>query len=161
VAVITVREMHLAEARVFLSILGRAVRGLAASHYPEEVLDAWVVPLTDASIGAFLENRLGEIRLIAELDGEPAGIGALIVATSEIRACYVSPPAARKGVGAAIVNEIERIARQHGLDQLHLHASLNAQPFYVALGYQSDGLIEHTLPSGHRITAIAMSKALG
>ena len=149
------------EARVFLGIHGRAVRGLAATHYAEEVLDAWTVTLTDANIAAFLDNNDHEIRLIAELDGTPVGIGALILETSELRACYVAPIVARRGVGTALVAEIERLARANGLDHLHLLASLNAEPFYVALGYHSEGRTEHILSNGQRMGAIKMSKAFG
>ena len=79
-------------------------------------------------------NHDDEIRLVAELDGELVGIGALVLADSELRACYVVPAAARKGVGSALVAEIERIARQHGLTHLELLSSLTAEPFYRALG---------------------------
>jgi putative acetyltransferase len=51
-----------------------------------------------------LNNSLGTCEIV--------GIGELRVATSELRACYVSPDATRKGVGSAIIREIERIAVQ-------------------------------------------------
>src|SRR5687768_2883281 len=105
---ITVRPMRADEARLFLELHARSVRGLAAGHYPAAVVDAWVNPLTDDSVRRFQENSGHEIRLIAELDGEPAGLGALAVESAELPACYVVPEAARRGVGTAIVREIER-----------------------------------------------------
>ncbi len=51
---------------------------------------------------------------------------------SELRACYVVPEAARKGVGSALVTEIERIPAENGLTQLDLQASTNAEPFCSA-----------------------------
>jgi len=85
---ITVRPLHPNEGLIFLQIHGRSIRGLAAGHYPEEVIDAWAVPLTEESRRGFLNNPDDEIRLIAELDGEPVGLGALVVDNSELRACY-------------------------------------------------------------------------
>jgi hypothetical protein len=52
-----------------------------------------------------------KIRLIAGYDGEAVGIGAIAVANSELRGCYVTWHAARRSVWSAIMSEIERIAR--------------------------------------------------
>ena len=150
------------EARTFLEIHGRSVRGLPAAHYPADVIAAWAgpVPITDNTVRGFLMNRDDEIRLIAELDGVPAGLGALVVANAELRACYVVPEAARKGVGSALVKEMERIARDRGLTHLDLHASVNAEPFYAAIGYEALERGEHVLRSGLRMAAVKMRKVL-
>ena len=71
---------------------------------------------------------------MAEIDGEPVGIGAIVVSNSELRACYVAPSAARRGVGSAIVGRIEQIAREHRLNYLELESSTTAEPFYSAFG---------------------------
>src|SRR5687767_10672101 len=118
---VIVRPMRDDESRPFLEIQRAAVRGLAVNDYPASVIEEWAaLPVTDAAIAVFRINQDDEIRLIAELDGELVGIGALVVAKSELRACYVVPAAARKGVGSALVAEIERIARHHGLMHLEL-----------------------------------------
>ena len=156
----SVRPMLAEEARAFLDIHTRSVRGLAASHYPPDVIEAWVVPITEEYIRGFIKNPDNEIRLVAELDGALVGLGCLVVQNSELRACYVAPEAVRKGVGSALVREIERIAREHGLGHLHLDASINAEPFYTALGYEVVGRGEHVWPSGQRMEAVMMRKAL-
>jgi putative acetyltransferase len=153
--------MRSSEARLFLELQRQAVRGLAVDSYPAEVVAAWApLPVTDDALERFTANRDEEIRLIAECDGEPAGIGALILAGSELRACYVAPWAAQRGVGRAIVAEIERIARQHGLARLRLQASVNAEPFYAALGYDvvERGTLE--IAAGIHMAAITMEKPL-
>ena len=158
---VTVRPLGAGEARTFLQIHSRSIRGLAAGHYPQEVIEAWTVPVTEETIRGFLDNPDHEIRLVAELNGEPAGIGALVVQTSELRGCYVVPEASRKGVGAALVAEIERLARTYGLERLELLASVNAEPFYSSLGYQSEQRTEHVLRTGQAMAAVRMSKMLG
>jgi putative acetyltransferase len=101
-----------------------------------------------------------EIRLVASLDDAPGGIGALVLREWELRACYVSPGTARKGVGSALVREIERIATEHGLTHLRLSSSLTAEPFYAALGYQTVARRDHVLRTGVRMAAVQMQKAL-
>ena len=153
--------MRSEEARRFLEIQRESVRGIAARDYPADVVEAWApLPITDEIVERFLNNRDDEIRLIAELDGQAAGIGALVLGNSELRACYVVPGAARRGVGAAIVTEIERIAREHKLDCLRLESSLTAEPFYAALGYRVEARGELILASGVPMSAISMSKQL-
>jgi len=125
----------------------------------------WAAPVNDHAgeefLQRFLVNSDNETRLIAELDGQPAGIGVLVVQNEELRACYVRPEMVRKGVGAAIVREIERLAIQSGLTHLRLDASLNAEPFYRALGYRVVERGEHVLGrSGLRMAAVKMEKAL-
>jgi putative acetyltransferase len=157
---IRVHEMLPPEARLFLEIHHAAVRGLAANDYPASVIDAWAQPITDEAIERFLANRDHELRLIAELDGRPAGIGAIVVSQSELRACYVAPDAARRGVGSALVAEIERIAHEHGLDYLQLESSVTAEPFYAALGYHVESRHEHLLAPGVPMVAVKMRKRL-
>jgi putative acetyltransferase len=157
---ITVRPLRDDETRMYLEIVNSAIRGLAVTHYPSEAIAGWVHPLTEEGIREVMLNRDSEIRLLAELDGKPAGIGALVVERSELRACYVSPHAARRGCGSALVREIERLAREHGVTRLQLAASLNAEPFYAAHGYQVRERSDVVLTNGHRMPAIWMEKSL-
>jgi putative acetyltransferase len=155
---ITVREMQPEDARRFLEIHHAAVRGIAAKDYSASVVEAWARPITDQVLERFLANRDRELRLVAELDGEMVGIGAIVVGNSELRACYVAPNAARRGVGSALVTDIERLAREHGLDHLQLESSVTAEPFYSALGYQVEGRGEFLLAPGVSMAAVKMRR---
>lgn len=86
------------EARTFLEIRHASIRALAAKDYSEEVIEGWAPPTTDDRVEGFLKNRDNEIRLVAEADGRVVGLGCLVVKDSELRACYVHPDAARRGV---------------------------------------------------------------
>jgi putative acetyltransferase len=152
--------MQPADVRSYLEIQAAAVRGLAAKDYSAFVIDAWAASTSDRMIERFLANPDREIRLIAEIDGEPVGIGGIVVASSELRACYVTPGATRRGVGTAIVAEIERIAREHRLDHLQLEASITAEPFYSALGYHVESRHEFFLRAGVPMAAVQMRKRL-
>jgi putative acetyltransferase len=157
---ITVRSLRADEGRIYLDIVSSAIRGLAAGHYAPETIDKWVAPATDEAVRELMLNRDREIRLVAELDGKPAGIGALVLERSELRACYVAPEAARRGCGSALVREIERLARSHGLTRLELAASINAERFYAVHGYAVRERSEIALRSGYRMSAIWMEKEL-
>lgn len=157
---VTVRPLRDDELRLYLDIHERSIRGLAGSHYSQDAIEGWVVPPTDENIHRLTLNAEREIRLIAELDGRPVGIGALVLEESELRAVYVSPEGARRGCGSALVREIERIARSNKVARLTLDASLNAEQFYAGLGYNVVERTEVTLPNGHTMAAVRMEKVL-
>ena len=157
---VTVRPLRDDEIRLYLEIHERAIRGLAASHYSRADIEGWVVPATDENLRRLTRNADREIRFVAELHGNPVGIGALVVEKSELRAVYVAPEGARRGCGSALVREIERTARDNKLTRLALHASLNAEPFYVSLGYEVLERTDVALPNDHRMAVVRMGKNL-
>lgn len=157
---ITVRPLRADEGCTYLDVVNSAIRGLAVGHYPSDTIEGWVVPVTDETVRDLMLNTDHESRLVAEFDGKPAGIGALILERSELRACYVSPRFARRGCGSALVHEIERLARENGLTCLELAASLNAEPFYAAHGYEVRERSDVVLRNGHRMAAVWMTKNL-
>jgi hypothetical protein len=95
---IVVREMRAADARAFLEVHHAAVRGIAVADYPLTVIEAWApLPVTEKAAEQVRANRENEYRLVAEIDGQVVGIGALVFESSELRACYVAPAAGRRG----------------------------------------------------------------
>ena len=158
---VVVRPMRPEDGQVFIDVHHAAVRGLAAGHYPPDVIADWApLPLTEQHLAGLARNPDNELRLVAEIDGEIVGIGVLVVARSELRACHVAPQAVRKGVGRALVQEIERLAQDNGLTTLQLAASLNAEAFYRSLGYAALGPTEHVLRSGTPMACVKTAKTL-
>lgn len=157
---VRVRPLRDEEIRLYLDIHERAIRGLAVSHYSRDDIEGWVVPATDENLRLLTRNADREIRFVAELDGNPVGIGALVLEKSELRAVYVSPEGARQGCGSALVREIERTARDNELPRLSLCASLNAEPFYAALGYDVLERTEVVLLNDHSMAVVRMGKDL-
>jgi putative acetyltransferase len=158
---VTVREMRHEDGRSFIEVRNAAVRGIAVKDYPPEVIENWAgPPVTEAMLERFFLNPDKGIRLVAEIDGAIVGIGELIIATNELRACYVLPSAIRKGIGSAIIREIERIALENGVTFLQMDSSVTAEPFYKALGYEVLEYGQHILRSGHPIACVKMRKLL-
>jgi putative acetyltransferase len=158
---IVIREMRSADARAFLEVHHAAVRGIAVADYPLTVIEAWAPsPVTERVAGQVRANRDNEYRLVAEIDGQVVGIGALVFESSELRACYVAPAVGRRGVGSALVHEIERAACDRGLSMLELDSSITAEAFYRKQGYETRERSEHILQNGQPMACVKMRKFL-
>ena len=73
--------------------------------------------------------------VVARLDGEPVGCGALRcidTATVEIKRMYVAPTARRRGVARALLLALEGLAAQHGYTRVILETG-DRQPEAMAL----------------------------
>ena len=159
---LTVRAMRPGDARAFVEVHRAAVRGLAAGHYPAEVIEAWApLPVTEAEVERLREAPSDELRLVAERGGRIVGIAAWRPAAGEATACYVEPGEARAGVGSALLAAVEAGARRAGPGALETDSSLNAEPFYRARGYEAVERGTHRLAAGPEMAAIRMRKRLG
>jgi putative acetyltransferase len=156
-----IRKMISDDARAFLEVHHAAVRGVAAKDYSAEIIDAWApLPINERQAAGILTNPDDEYRLVAETEGRVVGIAALVAKNHEVRACYVAPEAGRRGVGSALLREIEREALQRGLKFLETDSSLTAEPFYAAQGYLVLERGEHVLYNGERMACVKMRKHL-
>jgi putative acetyltransferase len=154
--------MRSEDARAFLAVHRAAVRGIAAKDYPLAVIDAWApMPVTEDAIEQVRANPEKDYRLIAVIEDRVVGIGAAAFEIAELRACYVTPDAGRKGVGSALVKEIERAAREQGVPHLELDSSVTAESFYRTAGYEVIERGEHVLRTGQRMACVKMRKELG
>ncbi len=60
-------------------------------------------------------------------------------ATGKVGRMAVAAPLRGRGAGAAVLGELERIARERGLAEIVLHAQLTAKGFYDRAGYLPEG----------------------
>ncbi len=156
---LVIREMRPEDARAFLEVHHAAVRGLANKDYSSEAIEAWApIPITTQHVEAVQSNPDGEYRLVAEIDGRLVGIGCIVAEKNELRACYVAPSASRRGVGSALLREIELAAREQGSTYLEAESSVTAEPFYRSNGYLARERSEHVLRNGQRMACIKMRK---
>jgi putative acetyltransferase len=156
-----IREMRQEDALAFLEVHHAAVRDLASKDYSREVIEAWApMPISHHHVAGVQLNPDGEYRLVAEIDGRVVGIGCIVAQTNELRACYVAPSACRRGVGTALLRQIELAAREQGCTYLEADSSLTAEPFYSSNGYHVRERAEHVLQNGQRMACIKMRKAI-
>ncbi len=157
---ITVRRTTDSDARDLLMVHFDAVRNIASADYPEEITTQWSRRVDQGRIVEFLGNPDNEIRLVAEVNGEIVGFGAIVPETEELRACYVSSKAKRRRVGTALVTAIEKIAREKGCEYLWLDSSVTAEKFYLSCGYRIVERGKHVLRDDITMDCIAMRKDL-
>lgn len=69
----------------------------------------------------------------------------------KLRQMAIDPSRQASGLGRALVDRLEHIAAERGLDEIVLHARESAVPFYEKLGYVAEGelFVEVTIP--HRL----------
>jgi len=77
---------------------------------------------------------------------------------ARIRAFFVHPGWARRGIGAAILEACERAAIAAGFTRLEMGATLTGVPFYLAKGYRAVEDMAVPLPDGEALAIVRMEK---
>lgn len=115
-----------------------AVRYTCARNYDNAVLAAWLKLLDP---GAYLDTMADpDKRLwVADYKGHIQGFFQLDVRSAQLDALYVHPFVHNQGLGTALLQRAEEVARRHSLGLLKLYASLNSVGFYQLNGYVSLG----------------------
>ena len=79
---------------------------------------------------------------------------------ARIRAFFVRPDWARKGIGRMMINLCEQAALANGFTSMELAATLPGQPLYAALGYKGAAQTMVLMKNGEQLPVIMMSKEL-
>lgn len=159
-------------------LIAESARGLSRSDYSPEQVEA-------ALAGAFgVDSELirDETYFVAEVEGEIVGCGGWsrrrtlfggdsqsgrqsdfldpVRDSARIRAFFVHPGWARRGIGRAILERCEGEARGSGFRSAELLATLPGERFYRALGYAGEDRVSHPLGEGLTIDFVPMRKDL-
>jgi GNAT superfamily N-acetyltransferase len=79
---------------------------------------------------------------------------------ARIRAFFVDPASARRGVGSALMRACEAAAAGAGFRRLELMSTLPGEPLYRAFGFSADERVTTVLPDGVAIDFVRMSRDL-
>lgn len=79
---------------------------------------------------------------------------------AKIRAFFVHPDAARRGIGSAILDRCESDARSHGFASAEMMSTLPGVPLYSARGYSGDERVQIPIGDGDFIECVRMGKFL-
>jgi len=79
---------------------------------------------------------------------------------AKIRAFFVDPAYARRGIGTLLLERCECEARAQGFAAVELMATLPGVKLYAARGYSSGNLVHYDVGGGESIEFIPMRKAL-
>jgi len=78
---------------------------------------------------------------------------------AKIRAFFIHPDFARRGIGTKILEACESAARSAGFSRFELGSTLTGVPLYLARGYQVLDRIEVPLHNGLTLPVVRMAKA--
>jgi putative acetyltransferase len=157
-----IRPARSSDARGILEAHRSAVRETAVRDYPPEVIEIWGPPVTDERVQWYAQGPLlQETTVVAEIDGHIAGFGVIIESNNELRAVYVAHKYGKQGVGSALLQELERLARERGCKELAMDSSLTAEAFYLHHGFQALERGEHPMSdTGRTMACVRMRKVL-
>jgi putative acetyltransferase len=129
-------------------LYAQSIEELTADDYDEDQRIAWIERAADAQ--AFATRLAKAITILVEVDGDILGFASLRETGDnkkrEIDMLYVHPYAAGQGVGSALVDAMEKLARARGAEALTVEASDTAQEFFGRRGFQ--GVRRNTIPVG-------------
>ena len=109
-----------------------SIEALTDEDYTEAQQEAWASAADDEQ--AFGKKLGGELTLVATLSGSPVGFASL-AGGNKVDMLYVHPAAAGQGVGAMLVDALEKLAGARGTAKLAVDASDNARAFFEKRGY--------------------------
>ena len=161
------------------SLIARSAHGLSTGDYSREQVDG-------ALRGAFgVDTQLlrDGTYFVVHCDGELVGCGGWSYRgtlfggdaradrdpqpldprtdAARIRAFFVHPGYARRGIGSALLERCESEARARGFCRLELMATLPGVRLYRARGYLPGEPLEWPIPGDVTIRFVPMSKAIG
>jgi len=154
---LTQRAATLEDLPALWALRTRAVLATCASHYPPETIAVWSAAEPPPTMPLLLRAGGG---IVVEAGPVIAGYAILDADSGEIDAVFVEPSRQGAGIGQALMEAVEAMAREAGLDRVFLSASLNAVAFYERAGFRV--LRERRYPhrSGIGIRSMLMEKRL-
>ncbi len=151
-----IRKAARADAADAWRIRREAILHQCSRHYPRADLESW----TSGDLSAEFSRIVAEHFHVAVVDGQIVGTGLIDLDTGKVDAIFVSPSFMGRGIGRAMMLHLESLALGAGLRRLHLEATLNAAPFYRAIGFQGDDITIYHSPKGTKLPCVPMEKAL-
>lgn len=161
------------------ALLTRSVRDLSRDHYSPEQIDAALRHIfgIDGTLirdGTYFVVEVGEVIAACggwsrrrtlfggdQASGRSDELADPAIDAAKIRAFYVDPAFARRGIGRLLLNAARDAARAAGFTRLELMATLPGVPLYTALGFGPTGSYEQVLPDGVRVPFVPMEMRIG
>lgn len=174
----TIRKARLDDRERIRDLIAESARGLSREYYSHEQIEGAILTV----FGVDTELIVDGTYLIAENGPQAAGCGgwskrktlfggdqftsrdhALLdpqFESARIRAFFVHPKFARKGVGRQILALCETEARACGFHSIELMATLPGVPFYKSCGYREMDPLELDLGGNVTLGLLRMSKEI-
>src|SRR5919107_1519990 len=159
-------------------LIAESARGLSLGDYSEEQVEAALASVFGVDTDLIHDGTY----YVAEAGNEPIGCGGWSkrrtlfggdrygardsgyldprTEPAKIRAFFVRPGWARRGVAGAILETCEREARARGFRSLELMATLPGVRLYAARGYEAGEQVAYEIAEGVKIEFVPMRKEL-
>jgi putative acetyltransferase len=129
---VSLRPYLPADARQCAEIFRASIEASACDDYGDDQRAAWAAKADDAA--AFAARLASALTLVALINGEPVGFASLR-GESDLDMLYVDPRFGRRGVGAALIDALTRLAAARGADHLTSEASDAARALFERQGF--------------------------
>jgi GNAT superfamily N-acetyltransferase len=159
-------------------LIAESARGLSRGDYSEAQVEAAIASVFGVDTDLVHDGTY----YVAEAGDEPIGCGGWskrktlfggdrfaardsgeldpLTEPAKIRAFFVHPDWARRGVAGAILETCEREARAHGFRSVELMATLPGVRLYAARGYEAAEQVAYEIADGVTIEFVPMRKEL-
>ncbi len=173
-----IRRATLEDRAALERLIAGSARGLSRGDYSGEQIEAAIASVFGVDTDLIHDGTY----YVAEAFDEPIGCGGwskrktlfggdrfaardsgyLDPSTepAKIRAFFVHPDWARRGVAGRILETCEREAKAEGFRSLELMATLPGVPFYATRGYEAGEQVEYEIAEGIKIEFVPMRKEL-
>ena len=173
-----IRRATLGDRSAIEQLIIASARGLSRADYSEPQIEAALATIFGVDTSLILDGTY----FVADTDGELIGCGGWSrrktlfggdryanrdageldpqTEPAKIRAFFIHPEFARKGIARALLSRCETEARAYGFRSLELMATLPGLRLYRACGYVGDERFEYEVGDGVRIEFVAMRKDL-
>ena len=121
-----------ADVPLLADIFRASIEELTGDDYTQEQQQAWAATADDLT--EFAERLAARLTLVATLEGSPVGFAALEGA-DKIDMLYVHPAVTGQGVGAMLIDALEKLAAARGAAKLVVQASDTASGFFQHRGF--------------------------
>ena len=173
---ITIRKALTEDIDKIAKLLEKSVRALSVGYYTDEVIERALQSVFGVDSQLIADGTM----YVAVIDNEIVGCGGWskrrtlyggdqfatrideeldpAVDAARIRAFFVNPAHARKGIGGSILTTCEAAATEAGFKRIEMGATLPGVPLYAAFGYVGDEVIDIELGDGYSLRCMRMAK---
>lgn len=173
-----IRKANLDDREAIELLIAESARGLSLEDYSERQVEAAIRTVFGVDTDLIVDGTY----FVADSSGVLVGCGGWSkrrtlfggdrfasrdsseldpdVEAAKIRAFFVRPEYARKGIGRAILSLCEDEARANGFRSIELMSTLPGLKLYRACGYEDGERVEYETGEGMSIGLVPMRKAL-
>lgn len=176
--VVSLRLAHMEDVPTLKKLIPESVRELSKNYYTQQQTESAIQYIFGVDTQLIADGTY----YIAEAEGEIVGCGGWskrktmfggdqmkaevdplldpLTDAGRIRAFFIHPQWARRGIGRRIIQSCEQAARAGGFTRMELVATLPGEPLYAAMGYEVTRRFDQPVPDGTAIPLAHMEKAL-